>query len=193
MFRAGSDNLGVVWLDAHTDINTEETSETNNKHGMVVSGLLGVQSFWGERVSEEYALSPKNIVYVGARDIDAPEMEIIKGLGIKVYTTSDVKQLGIENVMETVLYEDLGHVPRLHLSFDVDVMDPKMFPCTGTPVPHGLTYSETRSVMKSMRHDSRFWSMDVVEFNPEFSLNEFCMNDCAGTCTEMILGSFTDM
>jgi arginase len=192
MIRAGPGNMGVIWLDAHTDINDQETSETKNKHGMVVSGLMGFQEFWGEKVSPEYSLTPNDIVYVGTRSIDPPEQEIIDNLGIRNYTADDVKRMGIQNVMFKILYEDLVDKPLLHLSYDVDVMDPIIFPCTGTKVGGGLTYKQVLDVMISMRQDTRFWSMDLVEFNPDFGISDHYVHMCGGICSDMVMTAFTE-
>lgn len=190
--KIGSNNLGVIWLDAHTDINSEKTSVSKNKHGMVVSGLLGIENSWTNRLLiPEYQLKPSNIVYIGVRDIDPPEYTILKQLGIKYYSSEDVKRHGIVNIMNKVLYDDLVHVSSIHLSYDVDVMDPSIFPCTGTPVSNGLSYRETLHVMNSMREDFRFCSMDLVEFNPELSYSPHYVDKCAEICNDMVMTAFT--
>ena len=191
LIRAGPGNLGVVWCDAHVDINTKKTSVTGNMHGMVVAGLMGLESFWGERVSDKYKLRPENIVYVGTRDIDPPEQKFLDTYGIKYYTSDQIKNWGVNRIMHQALYKDLAHVPFLHLSHDVDVMDPSVFPCTGTAVSNGLSMEESVLVNTRMGNDSRLWSMDLVEYNPVFGTDQNSIDRCSKICMNSIMRTFT--
>jgi arginase len=191
--RAGPNNLGVIWCDAHVDINTKKTSHTGNKHGMVVSGLMGLETFWGEYIPDKFKLRPENIVYVGTRSIDPPEQNILDTYGIKYYTSEQIKMGGVDEIMHRVLYEDLAHVPLIHLSYDVDVMDPKVFPCTGTTVPGGLSVAESIAINEWLRRDSRFWSMDLVEYNPELGVDKYSVDRCSNICMDTIMKTFTNI
>ena len=193
LIRAGPGNLGVVWCDAHTDINTQKTSITGNKHGMVVAALMGLESFWGERISDKYKLLPENIVYVGTRDVDPPEQEMLQKYNIKCYTSEQIKKWGVYQIMNKVLYQDLAHVPLLHLSHDVDVMDPSEFPCTGTVVKDGLSVAESVTINRWMRNDTRLWSMDLVEYNPGFGIDQNTVNKCSSICMGAIMNTFADI
>lgn len=190
LYKHGPENLGVIWVDAHTDINTEESSVTGNKHGMVVSGLMGLESFWGTAIAAGYELRPENIVYVGARDMDPYEKEFIQKHDIRVYSSDDIRRHGARAVMGKVLYDDLAHVQNIHCSFDVDVIDPTIFPATGTPVPGGITTIDAMYIMMSIGDDVRFSSMDLVEFNPMLATKDFNAKDCCVTCYDLIVAGF---
>lgn len=189
--RYGHQNLGVVWVDTHTDINTKSTSLTGSEHGMVVAGLLGLEpNLRGVGVTNvSNALLPSNIVYVGARDIDAAEYDIINNLGIKVYTSSDIHEMGAMNVMHKALYDDLSHTDFIHMSYDVDVIDPSVFPCTGTPVPDGLSYNQAIDIADSIRGDLRLVSMGLVEFNPDLGVNDNDKGLCGAIASDIITTS----
>ena len=166
MNKFESNNLGIVWFDTHTDINTRATSTTGNTHGMPVSFLMGMGDI-RNRMKFPF-LDPKNIVYVGPRDIDLPEQRILNDLNVTVIRSDELLQSKhIPKIMCDVLDKHLGHCDKLHLSFDVDVMDPDVFPCTGTPVENGLNLQQTKQVLDAVYQDDRFVSMDIVEYNPE--------------------------
>jgi arginase len=187
--RFGNESLGVIWVDTHCDINTKNTSVSGSQHGMVVAGLLGLEkNMIGNGVIKEKLLA-SNIVYVGARDIDPPELEIIEALGIKVYTSKDIHEQGVSAVMERVLYDDLSHVNKIHMSFDVDVIDPVLFPCTGTPVPGGLSHGQTTQLTQMVRDDRRLVSMGLVEFNPDIESEHAVM--CGNISNNIIMSSLT--
>lgn len=187
--RFGNESLGVIWVDTHADINTMVTSTSGSQHGMVVSGLLGLEkNLIGNGVIKE-KLRSSNIVYVGARDIDPPELEIIKSLGIKVFTSESIHKYGIGAVMERVLYDELTHVDKLHMSFDVDVFEPTLFPCTGTPVPGGLSHGQTTSLTQMVRDDGRMVSMGLVEFNPDIASDH--ADVCGKIANNVIMSTLT--
>ncbi|HEX7040458.1 MAG TPA: arginase [Trueperaceae bacterium] len=163
---AAGGELGVLWVDAHADVNTPETSPSGNVHGMPVAHLLGLgdarfTALWGDRPP----LSPRDVVYVGLRSVDPPEREAIVRLGIAAYTMSDVDRRGIAAVATEALGR-LSHAPRLHVSFDADVLDPTIAPGVGTPVPGGLTYREAHLLMEVLAESGRVVSLDLVEVNP---------------------------
>jgi arginase len=163
---AAGGELGVLWVDAHADINTPETSPSGNVHGMPVAHLLGFgdrrfTSLWADRPP----LSPRDVVYIGLRSVDPPEREAIASLGMTAYTMSDVDRRGIADVAAEAL-ERLSHVSRLHVSFDADVLDPSVAPGVGTPVPGGLTYREAHLLMETLAESGRVASLDLVEVNP---------------------------
>lgn len=156
------DNLKLIWVDAHTDINTDKTSPSGNLHGMPVAHILGIMP---SDFIEHY-LDPKNIVYIGIRDMDLGETEIINKLKIKKYTMFDIDKYGISKIMEeTAEYLGLDKNP-VYLSFDIDSLDPLFIKNTGTPVPGGLTYREAKYICKSIAETKNLIGMDIVEFNP---------------------------
>lgn len=186
--RYGSHNTGVVWVDTHTDINTKETSLSGSEHGMVVAGLLGMETgLRGVGVTDrKNCLRPHNIVYVGTRDMDPMEEKIIRSLGIRVYTSQDVHERGVADVMNQALYNDLAHTEFIHMSYDVDVIDPDVFPCTGTPVSGGLSYEQSIDIADAIRGDLRLVSMGLVEFNPDLAPKA---DWCGAVATDIILSS----
>lgn len=192
--RYGQKNLGVIWVDAHTDINTKLTSLSGCEHGMVVAGLLGLEpNLHGVGItSMSNLLLPSNIVYVGARDIDVDEYDIISKLGIKIYTSNDIHETGAKNVMNKALYDDLSHTDFIHISFDVDVIDPSVFSCTGTPVSGGLSYGQAIDIADSIKSDSRLVSMGLVEFNPDLSTHDNDKTWCGSIITDIITFSLTN-
>jgi len=163
---AAGRELGVLWVDAHADVNTPETSPSGNVHGMPVAHLLGLgderfTSLWDGRAP----LSPRDVVYIGLRSVDPPEREALRRLGVAAYTMSDVDRRGIAEVAAEAL-DRLSHLDRVHVSFDADVLDPSVAPGVGTPVPGGLTYREAHLLMETLAESERVVSLDLVEVNP---------------------------
>jgi len=167
-------DLRVIWVDAHADINTPTTSPSGNIHGMPVAFLMGifdtnVPGFeWVKR-----CLSPDRIVYIGLRDVDEGEQEILKELKIKTFTMTEVRQFGIERVMEMTLEHLVPNKDKpIHLSFDVDGIDPEDIPSTGTAVTGGLTHAEAKYLCDSVAKTGCLVSMDIVEVNPAIGSEE---------------------
>ncbi|WP_102125880.1 arginase [Deinococcus planocerae] len=161
----GGERTGVLWVDAHTDYNTPQTSPSGNIHGMPVAHLTGAGDPRLAGLGGGWHVRPEDIVMVGIRSVDARERELLRGAGIKAYTMKDVDQLGITRVTEETL-ERLSGVSRLHVSFDADALDPAVAPGVGTPVPGGLTYREGHLLMELLSESGRVTSLDIVEVNP---------------------------
>ena len=157
---------GVVWVDAHGDLNTPETSPSGNIHGMPLAHLLGLGDprllgIWGGGA----AVRAEDIVFVGLRSLDARERELIRGRGIRTYTMKEIDTRGIADIArEAVDY--LAEVERIHVSFDADALDPDLAPGVGTPVPGGLRYREAHLLMELLADSDRVTSLDLVEVNP---------------------------
>ena len=164
-------NVKIIWVDAHADINTPDTSPTQNIHGMplaVLSRIIDHPEYEKHFSWLGETLNLKNIAYIGLRDVDAGEQEFLNKFGIKNFTADEVKSLGIENVMDSVLgYLDPDHQSNFHLSFDVDGIDPKWFPSTGTPVNKGLSLDDGRHIIERVFRTKRVISTDIVEVNPQ--------------------------
>lgn len=157
---------GVLWIDAHGDFNTPETSLTGNIHGMSLAVLLGHGP--KELVDVGRAgpkLEAKDVVMVGVRELDAEERLRLKGSGITVYTMRDVDERGIGCVIREALNR-LSHRNRLHVSLDMDGLDPVEVPGVGTTSPGGLTYREAQLLMEILADSRRLSSLDIVEINP---------------------------
>jgi arginase len=161
--------LGVLWVDAHADINTPATSPSGNLHGMPVAVLMGHCAPPDEAafswLQSAPPLAPGALVYVGLRDLDAGEVEAITRLGIAAFTMADVDRLGMAAVAKRALALLKGR--PVHLSFDVDACDPAVAPGTGTPVPGGLSFREAHTLCEAAAASGRLVSMDVVEVNEE--------------------------
>lgn len=161
-------NLGVIWFDAHADLNTPETTPSGNIHGMPLAVSIGIGH---ERLVQirNYApkISSKNIIIIGARSVDPGERELIRDQGIKVYTMHEIDRLGMTRVMEDALAYIKGlSVDGLHLSLDLDGLDPLYTPGVGTPVPGGMTYRESHLAMEMVQESGMLTSAEFVEVNP---------------------------
>lgn len=160
--------LGVIWIDAHTDINVPETSPSGNIHGMPVAVALGHGAEELTALSNgQPDLLSTDLIYIGLRSVDPGERDLIKRLGIKSYTMSDLDERGTGTVIrESLAYLETQGVTHLHVSFDLDSIDPLYAPGVGTPVPGGLTYREAHLIMESISTSPIFHSLEVAEVNP---------------------------
>jgi arginase len=164
---ADGGKLGLVWLDAHADINTPETSETGNIHGMPVAHLLG---YGDDRLvklaTPGPAISVEHLVYVGIRSLDEAERAIIRQAGIRAFTIRDIDERGLSAVMSDAIAIASTGTRGIHLSCDVDWIDPSEAPGVGTPVRGGATRREAHLAMEMIADSGRLVGMDVVEVNP---------------------------
>jgi arginase len=164
--RRQSRTLGVIWLDAHADANTEKTTPTGNIHGMVVAALLGLGHPELTHIGAfTPKLDPRQFAIIGVRSIDPAEKDGIRKLGVPVYTMTDVDRRGMDAVMSDAL-EDLQNADHIHVSLDLDCVDPAEATGVGTPVSGGLTYREAHLCMETLADQGGLHSMDVVEINP---------------------------
>lgn len=177
-------NTGVIWVDAHADLNTPHISGSGNMHGMPVglhmegmdppidsAQISGLEWLKDHQVPR---LPANSIVYVGLRDVDGDERRLIRSLGIQAYTMHEIDRYGIGKVMEMALDHLLKDNPerRLHLSYDIDAVDPLLAPATGTAVRGGLTYREAHYVAESVAYTGNLASAEIVELNPTLSNDE---------------------
>jgi len=158
--------LRVLWLDAHTDVNNESISPSGNLHGMPVSCLLGqgpkALVGWSGKPA---ALSPEDIDFIGIRSVDAAEKQQIRSLGLQVFDMRHIDEHGMRNTMIEALH-DVDENTHLHVSFDLDCLDPLEAPGVGTGVRGGPTYREMQLCMEMIADTGRLGSLDVVEINP---------------------------
>jgi arginase len=172
--RLGED-IKVVWVDAHADINTPSTTETGNLHGMPVSFLTNLVTEKVEGLEWiEPCLKPENLVYIGLRDVDKDEKEIIKKYNIKAFSMHEIDRYGIGQILDMTI-EHLskgknGQSP-IHLSFDIDALDPTVASSTGTPVRGGLTFREGHYICEALHATGRLVGLDMVELNPAIGDN----------------------
>ena len=161
-------NTGVIWFDAHGDINTEATSPSANAHGMPVAALMGLCAS-GLNDIAAIRLKPQNIFWVGARDLDAGEVETIERLGIadNVYSTERVHQISMQAVMDDIRHKMQAQgIEQVHLSFDIDGMDPSIVQATGTKVEKGLLQADAEAFINGLKSLPKIESVDFVEYNP---------------------------
>lgn len=163
------ENLGVIWYDAHADMNTSETSPSGNIHGMPLAASFG---HGHEKLTQIRGFSPKvkpeNIVIIGARSVDPGERELIRERGIKVYSMHEIDKMGMDFVIEDsirYLKEERG-TDGVHLSLDLDGIDPLYTPGVGTPVPGGISYRESHLAMEMLHDAGIITSAEFVEVNP---------------------------
>ena len=159
--------LGVIWIDAHADMNTDETTPAGNIHGMPLAAALGLGN---DRLVNFYNFAPKlkpeNCAMIGIRSIDNLERETIKKLKMSVYTMTDIDKLGIHRIISRVLKHFREKVDHIHVSFDLDSVDPSVAPGVGTPVPGGLSYREAHLIMESIADCGCMSSLEITEVNP---------------------------
>ena len=159
--------LGVIWIDAHSDMNTDETSPSGNIHGMPLAALLGLGC--DELVNMlEFSpkLHPENCALIGIRSIDEAEKLNIKKLKVPIYTMNDIDKLGIHRIIAKVLKQFREKVDHIHISFDVDSVDPLVAPGVGTPIPGGLSYREAHLLMETIAECGCMSSLEIAEVNP---------------------------
>jgi arginase len=179
--------VGLLWVDAHGDINTPETSPSGNIHGMPVAALLGegppeLTSIGGEGPK----LDPRNIAMVGIRSLDEGEKVRLKRYGVQVHTMSQVDRHGIESVMKEALARVSDGTDRVHVSFDLDALDPEVAPGVGTPVKGGLDYREAHLLMEILSDSGLMTSLEVVEANPILDVR----NASAAFAVELVQSAF---
>ena len=158
--------IGVVWFDAHADCNTPETSPSGNIHGMPLAAVLGVGAFEDVAWANAAGLSADNVAIVGLRDVDPPERRAIERTGVTALTMSDIDARGITAVVDDALDVATAGTDGLHVSLDLDWLDPGEAPGVGTPVRGGVTYREAHSALESVARRGSLRSLDFVEVNP---------------------------
>ena len=186
-YRRQDQRIGLLWIDAHSDINTPGTSPSGNVHGMPLAAIMGLGP---EDLSNLLGFSPKvrpeNCVLVGVRDIDSIERENIRRAGIHVYTMRDIDERGMRTVMEEALRMAGRGTAGYHVSLDMDWIDPEDAPGVGTPVRGGATYREAHLAMEIIADHGRMLSLEVVEVNPVIDER----NRTADLAVELALSGF---
>ncbi len=160
-------NLGVIWYDAHVDLNTADTSPSGNIHGMPLAVNLGMGHSSLTKIGGDHPkIKPENIVVIGARSIDEGERELIKKNGIKVYTMHEIDRLGMTKVIEETIAYLAERTDGVHLSLDLDGIDPTDAPGVGTPVIGGISYRESHLALEMLAESDLITSAEFVEVNP---------------------------
>jgi arginase len=187
-YRKQNQKIGLIWVDAHSDINTPETSPSGNVHGMPLAAIMGLGP---AEMSNIFGWSPKvepqNVVIIGVRDIDTTEKENIKRAGIsEVYTMRDIDERGMRTVIEEALRTAGRGTAGYHVSLDMDWIDPEDAPGVGTPVRGGATYREAHLAMEIIADHGRMTSFEIVEVNPVIDEH----NRTADLAVELAMSAF---
>ena len=166
-FARQGESIGLIWFDAHGDANTPDTTPSGNIHGMSLAVLLGMGDpdlvNLGGRAPK---VLPRNTALIGIRDLDAGERETLKKCGVTTYTMRDVDERGMRDVVDEAIRLASDGTGGVHLSFDLDVVDPEDAPGTGTPVWGGITYREAHLAMEMVADRAQIVAIDLVEVNP---------------------------
>ncbi|MGB6944378.1 MAG: arginase [Bryobacteraceae bacterium] len=166
-FRRRSEGLGMIWIDAHTDMNTPESSPSGNVHGMPLACCIGQGP---EELTNIFGYSPKvdpaNVALVGIRSVDRKERDIVQHSGVHAFTMRDIDERGMRAVFEEAIRIAGDGMAGIHVSLDMDAVDPREAPGVGTPVEGGITYREAHLAMEMLGDTGRVTSMEVVEVNP---------------------------
>jgi arginase len=168
--RVSSKRMGLIWIDAHGDMNTPETTTSGNVHGMPLAALLGQEPAELASIGSTPSVLPEHTVLVGIRNLDEREKERIRDSGVHVFTMKDIDRDGIAVVAERAIALASGSTGGIHVSFDMDVCDPMFAPGVGTPVRGGLDYREAHLVMEMVADSQQLVALDLVEVNPTLDL-----------------------
>src|SRR5947199_1834847 len=167
VFREREQSIGLIWLDAHADMNTPESSPSGNVHGMPLACIVGrgpaeLTDLFGYKPK----VAPRNVVIVGLRDVDQTEKPNVLGYGVHAFTMREIDERGMRSVIDEAIRLASDGTAGFHLSLDMDFVDPKDAPGVGTPVRGGVTYREAHLAMEMICDSRRMVSMEVVEVNP---------------------------
>ena len=178
--------LGLLWIDAHGDMNTPSSSTSGNVHGMPLAALLGQEpSELSQLGGFAPKVKPERTVLIGIRNLDDHEKQIVRAAGVHVFTIKDIDRNGIAAVMEQAIAIATRGTAGIHVSFDVDVCDPAIAPGVGTPVKGGLDYREAHMVMEMLSDSESILALDMVEVNPVLDI----ANTTATLATELVLSA----
>ena len=185
-FRKKGQNIGLIWIDAHADMNTPESSPSGNVHGMPLACCIGV----GPRELTEIGgytpkLNPRNVVLLGIRSVDEAERKIVRETGVTAFTMRDIDERGLRSVIQEAIQIAGDGTAGIHVSFDMDCLDPREAPGVGTPVKGGFTYREAHLAMETIGDSGRLCSIEVVEVNP--AIDE--VNRTADLAVELVMSA----
>jgi arginase len=186
-YRRQNQKIGLIWIDAHSDMNTPDSSPSGNVHGMPLAAIMGLgPAELGNIYNFSPKVHPENCVLVGVRDVDAIEKENIRRAGVEVFTMRDIDERGMRSVMEEALRMAGRGTAGYHVSLDMDWIDPEDAPGFGTPVWGGATYREAHLAMEIIADHGRLLSLEIVEVNPVIDEH----NQTADLAVELSLSAF---
>ena len=179
--------LGVFWIDAHGDFNTPQSSPSGNIHGMPLAVCVGLGARQLLSVGGNFTkVDPKNVAIIGLRDLDRVEKENIKKYGVNLFTMEEIDKFGVHKVMKKAFQQVAKNVDYLHVSFDLDSVDPIYAPGVGTPVKGGLDYREAHLIMEMLAESKKMTSLELVEVNPIIDTR----NQSAEFAVELVQSAF---
>ena len=185
--RERDERIGLIWVDAHADMNTPESSPSGNIHGMPLATLLGMgHPLLVEMGGFAPKVLPKNVCLIGIRDIDEVERNIVKKSGIHAYTMRDVDERGIRAILQESIGFASDGTAGFHVSFDLDGMDPRDVPGTGTPVKGGISWREANLLMELVSDSGKMTSLEITELNPILDVK----NQSGEVAVDVILSAF---
>ncbi len=186
-FRERGQEMGMIWLDAHSDMNTPETSPSGNVHGMPLACCLGLgPAALARLIGDPPILNPKRVALVGVRQVDRQEKENLRRSGIHVFTMRDVDEQGMRQVMAQAIQIASSRTAGFHISLDMDFVDPSEAPGVGTPIRGGVSYREAHLAMEMIADSGHLRSLDIVEVNPILDTE----NRTATLAVELALSAF---
>lgn len=178
--------LGLLWVDAHGDMNTPSTTDSGNVHGMPLAALLGPEPAELSRIGDfSPKVKPSKTVLIGVRNLDERERDLVRASGVHVFTMKDIDRAGIAAIAEQAIAIASTGTAGIHVSFDLDVCDPGVAPGVGAPVRGGLDYREAHLLMEMIADSTRLLSLDMVEVNPILDIQ----NTTAQFATELVLSA----
>lgn len=171
--QATYEHLGIIWIDAHTDYNTFETTHTGNIHGLPLAAITGYHCKELTKFFKKEPIDPKKAVVVGARSIDPWEIGNLKDAGVTVFKMEDIKKQGIDEIMNQAIRIASKDTNGIHISYDLDVIDPKIAPGVSVPEKKGITEEQTYEIMEILcKHKHIVKSLDLVEYNPSLDKDD---------------------
>ena len=183
----GRGDIGLLWFDAHADMNTPETTPSGNVHGMALASLVGLGApELVNLIGRVPIIEPSNVVLIGVRDVDETERSNIRDSGIQVFTMRDIDEQGMHRVIEAAVGRITERCRRFHVSIDMDFLDPSAAPGVGTPCPGGVTYRESHLAMEMIADSGCLGSFEIVEVNPILDQ----ANTTARLAVELALSAF---
>jgi arginase len=183
--RGRGGEVAVIWVDAHADMNTPETSPSGNVHGMPLAACLGQGPRELVAIGGGASVRPENVALIGLRNLDEREKGLVRKSGVRAYTMSDVDRRGVGTILEEMLAAFAAGTVGIHLSLDLDGLDPEVAPGVGTPVRGGLSYREAHLLCEMVADTGRLVAIDVAELNPTLDLR----NRSAEIGAELILSA----
>lgn len=182
-YKEKNESVGIIWIDAHADINTPSSSPSGNIHGMPLGCILGTgHPELVNLLGYSPKIDPKNVALIGIRDIDGEEKELCKKSGIRYYTMREIDERNMSTVMEEAIKLVSNGTSAIHLSLDLDGVDPLYAPGVSTPVTGGVSYRETHLALEMLADTNMLSSMDIVELNPSVDIG----HKTAGLAVELI-------